>query len=225
MNTQAGLPESFAPPPLRKLGDTGLTVVMMRDIMLKTVFRKNVEHASDIAAAICLPTPAHAGADRHVARDGADAGHRHAACDLVQRDGLPADRCGQGARARRPVAVGILWRDARAAGGLQGSGQAPVDQERADHARSSGGLDGQPDPARGHDRPAWAGGHLRPFGADVRPSGQRQVVDRRRHPGGHGRSHLHPPRAELCGPGDHHVRPDRSYQGGRHRSPPARSAR
>src|SRR6056297_1710424 len=57
MNTQAGLPEGFAPPPLRKLSDTGLTVVMMRDIMLKTVFRKNVEHASDIAAAVCLPTP------------------------------------------------------------------------------------------------------------------------------------------------------------------------
>lgn len=57
MNTQAGLPESFAPPPLRKLKDTGLTVVMMRDIMLKTVFRKNVENASDIAAAVCLPTP------------------------------------------------------------------------------------------------------------------------------------------------------------------------
>jgi predicted transcriptional regulator len=30
---------------------------MMRDILLKTVFRKNVENASDIAAAICLPTP------------------------------------------------------------------------------------------------------------------------------------------------------------------------
>jgi predicted transcriptional regulator len=57
MNTQAGLPESFAPPALRKLSDTGLTVVMMRDILLKTMFRKNVENASEIAAAICLPTP------------------------------------------------------------------------------------------------------------------------------------------------------------------------
>ncbi len=57
MNTQAGLPESFAPPPLRKLTDTGLTVVMMRDILLKTIFRKNVENATDIAQAVCLPTP------------------------------------------------------------------------------------------------------------------------------------------------------------------------
>jgi hypothetical protein len=32
-------------------------IVMMRDILLKTVFRKNVENASDIAAAVALPTP------------------------------------------------------------------------------------------------------------------------------------------------------------------------
>jgi predicted transcriptional regulator len=57
MNIQAGLPESFAPPALRKLTDTGLTVVMMRDIMLKTVFRKNVENATEIAKAVSLPTP------------------------------------------------------------------------------------------------------------------------------------------------------------------------
>ncbi|MDG4648236.1 ATPase [Roseibacterium sp. SDUM158017] len=57
MNTQAGLPESFAPPALRKLKDTGLTIVMMRDILLKTVFRKNVENASEIAAAVSLPAP------------------------------------------------------------------------------------------------------------------------------------------------------------------------
>ncbi len=47
----------FAPPPLRKLEDTGLSVVMMRDILLKTIFRKNVEQASDIAKAVCLPIP------------------------------------------------------------------------------------------------------------------------------------------------------------------------
>ncbi len=57
MNIQAGLPESFAPPALRKLTDTGLTVVMMRDILLKTVFRKNVENATEIAKAVSLPTP------------------------------------------------------------------------------------------------------------------------------------------------------------------------
>ncbi len=47
----------MSPPPLRKLADTGLTPVMMRDILLKTVFRKNVEKASEIAQAIALPIP------------------------------------------------------------------------------------------------------------------------------------------------------------------------
>ena len=47
--------EGFAPPALRKLGDTGLPIVMMRDILLKTIFRKNVETATEISEAICLP--------------------------------------------------------------------------------------------------------------------------------------------------------------------------
>jgi hypothetical protein len=54
---QVPQPEALSPPPLRKLTDTGLTPVMMRDILLKTVFRKNVEKASDIARAIALPIP------------------------------------------------------------------------------------------------------------------------------------------------------------------------
>ncbi len=49
--------DDMAPPALRKLDDTGLTLVMMRDILLKTIFRKNVETASDIAKAIALPIP------------------------------------------------------------------------------------------------------------------------------------------------------------------------
>jgi hypothetical protein len=57
MNMQANEAASFAPPKLRSLDDTGLPVVMMRDILLKTVFRKNVEQASQIAEAICLPMP------------------------------------------------------------------------------------------------------------------------------------------------------------------------
>ncbi|MEX3016485.1 ATPase [Gymnodinialimonas hymeniacidonis] len=48
---------AFAPPALRKLTDTGLTIVMMRDIVLKTIFRKNVEQVSEIAKAVCLPIP------------------------------------------------------------------------------------------------------------------------------------------------------------------------
>jgi len=58
MNMQSAAPAGVTPPaPLRSLADTGLTEVMMRDIVLKTVFRKNVEKASDIASAISLPIP------------------------------------------------------------------------------------------------------------------------------------------------------------------------
>lgn len=57
MNVQTGAPDGFAPPALRSLKDTGLTPVMMRNIVLKTVFRKNVETATDIAAAIALSVP------------------------------------------------------------------------------------------------------------------------------------------------------------------------
>ena len=57
MNMQVTQPELMAPPALRKLADTGLTPVMMRDILLKTIFRKNIEKASEIARAVALPIP------------------------------------------------------------------------------------------------------------------------------------------------------------------------
>ena len=57
MNIQVSQTETVAPPPLRQLSDTGLTPVMMRDILLKTVFRKNVDKTSEIAQAIALPIP------------------------------------------------------------------------------------------------------------------------------------------------------------------------
>ena len=43
------------PPPPRTLEDMRLPVVMMRDIVLKTMFRKNLDTVGDIARAICLP--------------------------------------------------------------------------------------------------------------------------------------------------------------------------
>ena len=43
------------PPPPARLEDMRLPIVMMRDILLKTIFRKNVDIASDISEAICLP--------------------------------------------------------------------------------------------------------------------------------------------------------------------------
>ncbi len=45
----------LAPPPPKRLEDMKLPIVMMRDILLKTIFRKNVEMVSDLAQALCLP--------------------------------------------------------------------------------------------------------------------------------------------------------------------------
>ena len=45
----------MAPPAPRGLAEMNLPIVMMRDILLKTIFRKNVDLVSEIAEAICLP--------------------------------------------------------------------------------------------------------------------------------------------------------------------------
>ena len=46
------------PPPVpRTLAETGIAPVMLRDILLKTMFRMNVEHVSDLARICCLPAP------------------------------------------------------------------------------------------------------------------------------------------------------------------------
>ncbi len=56
MNMQVTPPSGVQPPPPPKtLGEMQLPIVMMRDILLKTLFRKNTNHASDLAEAICLP--------------------------------------------------------------------------------------------------------------------------------------------------------------------------
>ncbi|MES2142886.1 MAG: ATPase [Pseudomonadota bacterium] len=44
-----------APPAPRMLADTGLSAVMMRDILLKTMFRTNLDQVSAISVAISLP--------------------------------------------------------------------------------------------------------------------------------------------------------------------------
>ncbi len=44
-----------APPPPATIEEMQLSVVMMRDILLKTMFRKNLDLVSEIATAICLP--------------------------------------------------------------------------------------------------------------------------------------------------------------------------
>ncbi|EEB83481.1 ATPase [Roseobacter sp. GAI101] len=45
----------MAPPPPRTIEEMKLPVVMMRDIMIKTMYRKNVTMVSEVAKAICLP--------------------------------------------------------------------------------------------------------------------------------------------------------------------------
>jgi hypothetical protein len=45
----------LAPPAPRELADIKLPIVMMRDILLKTIFRKNADTVSEISEAICLP--------------------------------------------------------------------------------------------------------------------------------------------------------------------------
>ncbi|MFT7594838.1 MAG: hypothetical protein ACI8R4_002162 [Paracoccaceae bacterium] len=47
----------MAPPSPRNLSEMQLPPVMMRDILLKTIFRKNVYLVSEISEAICLPIP------------------------------------------------------------------------------------------------------------------------------------------------------------------------
>lgn len=47
----------MAPPSPRGMEEMKLPPVMMRDILLKTIFRKNVNMVSEISEAICLPIP------------------------------------------------------------------------------------------------------------------------------------------------------------------------
>ncbi|MES2846934.1 MAG: ATPase [Pseudomonadota bacterium] len=53
----AQTPSVIAPPPPRSLAGTGLTPVMMRDILLKTMFRMNLELVTELSRVICLPVP------------------------------------------------------------------------------------------------------------------------------------------------------------------------
>ncbi|RID92194.1 ATPase [Gemmobacter lutimaris] len=57
MNVQVA-PNVIAPPAPRTLAETGLSVVMMRDILLKTMFRMNANLVSELARIVCLPIPA-----------------------------------------------------------------------------------------------------------------------------------------------------------------------
>ena len=46
-----------APVPPRSMAETGLSMVMMRDILLKTMFRMNLETVSEVSRVIAMPIP------------------------------------------------------------------------------------------------------------------------------------------------------------------------
>ncbi|MFN3721420.1 MAG: ATPase [Paracoccaceae bacterium] len=50
-------PNVTAPPTPKSLAQTGLSLVMMRDILLKTIFRMNIDLVSDISRVIALSPP------------------------------------------------------------------------------------------------------------------------------------------------------------------------
>ena len=45
------------PPAPKSLSETGLSVVLMRDILLKTMFRRNLEEVTQLSKVMCLPVP------------------------------------------------------------------------------------------------------------------------------------------------------------------------
>ncbi|MEL6914125.1 MAG: ATPase [Pseudomonadota bacterium] len=47
----------MAPPAPKRLEEMRLSMVMMRDVLLKTIFRKNLDTVTEIAEAVCLPVP------------------------------------------------------------------------------------------------------------------------------------------------------------------------
>ncbi len=57
MNAEAPVSGVQPPPSPRSLADTGLSTVMMRDILLKTMFRTNQDQVSVLSKAISLPVP------------------------------------------------------------------------------------------------------------------------------------------------------------------------
>ena len=55
MNIQLNDTTVTPPPAPKRMEDMQLPIVMMRDILIKTMFRKNVTLVSEVAEAICLP--------------------------------------------------------------------------------------------------------------------------------------------------------------------------
>jgi hypothetical protein len=50
-------PNVLAPPAPKSLAEVGISLVMMRDILLKTMFRTNLDLVSALSRAVCIPVP------------------------------------------------------------------------------------------------------------------------------------------------------------------------
>lgn len=57
MNAEAPVSGVQPPPSPRSLAETGLSVIMMRDILLKSMFRTNQDQVSNLSKVICLSVP------------------------------------------------------------------------------------------------------------------------------------------------------------------------
>ncbi len=57
MNAEAPVSNVTPPTTPRNLSDTGLSTTMMRDILLKSMFRTNLDQVSALSKVICLPVP------------------------------------------------------------------------------------------------------------------------------------------------------------------------
>jgi hypothetical protein len=55
MNIQT-VPTVLAPPQPRSLADVGISIIMMRDLLLKTMFRTNLDLVTALSRVICLPS-------------------------------------------------------------------------------------------------------------------------------------------------------------------------
>ena len=55
MNIQT-VPAVLAPPQPRSLAEVGISIIMMRDILLKTMFRTNLDLVTALSRALCLPS-------------------------------------------------------------------------------------------------------------------------------------------------------------------------
>jgi len=57
MNAEAPVSGVQPPPSPRSLEDTGFSIIMMRDVLLKSMFRTNQSQVSVLSKVICLPVP------------------------------------------------------------------------------------------------------------------------------------------------------------------------